>query len=34
VHGGVEYLWLGERNQLVLGKEQQVVVSGGLGLKY
>ncbi len=34
VHGGAEYIWLGDRNQLVLGKQQQVVVSGGLGLTY
>jgi hypothetical protein len=34
VHGGAEYIWLGDRNQLVLGKQQQVVVSGGLGFTY
>jgi hypothetical protein len=34
LHGGAEYVWLGDRNQLVLGKEQQVVVSGGLGFRY
>ena len=34
LHGGAEYIWLGDRNQLVLGKQQQVVVSGGLGLTY
>jgi hypothetical protein len=34
VHGGAEYIRLGDRNQLVLGKEQQVVVSGGIALSY
>jgi hypothetical protein len=34
LHGGAEYIWLGDRNQLVLGKQQQVVVSGGLGFTY
>lgn len=33
-HGGVEYTRLGDRNQLVSGKTQQVVVSGGIGLSY
>lgn len=32
-HGGAEYIRLGDRNQLVLGKPHTVVVSGGLGLK-
>ena len=34
VHGGAEYIRLGDRNQLVSGKTQQVVVSGGIGLAY
>jgi hypothetical protein len=34
VHGGAEYTRFGERNQLVSGKTQQVVVSGGIGLSY
>jgi hypothetical protein len=34
LHGGAEYVRLGDRNELVLGKQQQVVVSGGIGLKY
>ena len=34
VHGGAEYIRLGDRNQLVLGKEHQVVVSGGIALSY
>ena len=33
LHGGAEYIRLGDRNQLVLGKEHQVVVSGGIGLQ-
>ena len=34
LHGGAEYVRLGDRNQLVLGKPYQVVVSGGVGLTY
>ena len=34
LRGGAEYVRLGDRNQLVLGNEQQVVVSGGIGLRY
>ncbi len=34
VHGGVEYLILGERNELILGKSSKVVGSVGLGFSY
>jgi hypothetical protein len=34
VHAGVDYIRLGDRNALVFGKDNQVVVSGGLGLSY
>lgn len=34
VHGGADYIRFGDRNQLVSGKTQQVVVSGGIGLSY
>ena len=34
LHGGAEYVRLGDRNELVLGKPYQVVVSGGVGLTY
>ncbi len=34
VHGGVEYLLLGDRNKLVLGSDSKVVGSVGVGFSY
>ena len=34
IHGGVEYLMLGDRNELILGNSSKVVGSVGLGFSY
>jgi hypothetical protein len=34
LRGGAEYVRLGDRNQLVLGREQKAVISGGLGVAF
>ena len=34
VHGGVEFVTLGDRNEAILGDRSKVIVSGGIGLSY
>ena len=34
VHGGVEFVRLGDRNEAILGKKSKVIGSVGLGLSY